>query len=171
MSISILKDPATQPTVLDDLQSIYWVLLYGSFRYFYNGATVDWRMFFERYEEKNKGFIGGRSKRLYFEGRGLENLRDFTSLALRRLIYAMETQWREYYGKEADLNDLYYDCSLKGPEVKPKDSDVRKLDEARMVKRREISEPSFWIALFDECLLADDPFPVWHEEVKAQGTY
>ena len=164
MSISILEDPTTQHTVFDDLQSIYWVLLYGSFRYFDNSLTVDWGMFFQRDEEENKAPVGGRSKRAYFQGKGLDHLRKFASPALRQLIRAMEINWCGYYGIEGDFRRAYDDASLKGPEVQPKDSVVRGLDDACKATRRKLSVPSFWTAIFDDHFQSDKPYLIWPDD-------
>lgn len=164
MSISILEDPATRHTVFDDLQSIYWVLLYGSFRYFDNSLTIDWSMFFDRSEEENKAPVGGHKKRAYFESRGIIKVRDFTSPALRQLIRAMEKKWCGYYGMEADFRLEYGDASLMGLDVQPEDSAVRRFNDARKATRQELSVPSFWTAIFDSHLQNDNPYKVWPDD-------
>ena len=67
MSIRILEDPTTRHTVLHDMESIHWVLLFGGYHYFDNDAVVVWGTFYEKAKRDDPYgpsiYVGGSSKR------------------------------------------------------------------------------------------------------------
>ncbi|KAI0702995.1 hypothetical protein BC835DRAFT_1410786 [Cytidiella melzeri] len=101
MSIAMLADPLKAHEALDDLESVFWALLYGAMHRFdhTNNATILIKMFDEKdptaLPDGSIAYIGGSGKRAAL-GKLHTGLR-FTSLPLQTLICRLANEWDDYY--------------------------------------------------------------------------
>ncbi|KIP08370.1 hypothetical protein PHLGIDRAFT_508988 [Phlebiopsis gigantea 11061_1 CR5-6] len=103
MSIGILQNPKKRHDVLDDYESLYWILQFGVMtRYLAEGAEPEMNIFDEmERNDANTHWIGGTKKLewvLTSEGRVIP----CTSAPLRQLVADMDAAWRRYYQLQAD---------------------------------------------------------------------
>lgn len=114
MSIDLLQKPETKiHDVLDDFESTYWILYYGTIKRFLRPDTHQLMNIFEEsvYDQK-RGWIGGSKKLewvLQSEGRVLECPWE----PLKRLLSDLDAAWCVYHalntnpeGRERELVDL-----------------------------------------------------------------
>ena len=97
MSIAMLEDPFKVHDILDDLESIFWSLLYGAIKYFSGAIKVDTKAFFFQSEVEINGklcLVGGDSKGRLLESAALTNMA-FDCAPLRELISHLSRVWRK----------------------------------------------------------------------------
>lgn len=135
MSILLLRNPKKQQDILDDIESVFWVIVYVAAKYFEGDIQLDMTVFDQRENCMIDGEVhpvGGR-KVHWLLFRSLEQLR-FTCEPLGELIRDLAHEWGRFY-----LLHWMFD--------ETEDSRV-----AFERKQDELSKPSFWIAKFDIAL-------------------
>ncbi|KIP08542.1 hypothetical protein PHLGIDRAFT_12541 [Phlebiopsis gigantea 11061_1 CR5-6] len=131
MSISLLSKPDKLHDITDDLESVYWVLLYGALKMFASADqdlplnVFDWHGI-----DRDGRRIGGRFKQAWIYNSDRLFALGLTSTALQELILESQRCWFMFYNVRDDL------MSLDGL------GDLRD----RMTKTLEQApDPSFWI--------------------------
>lgn len=179
MSVALLRDPTKAHDILDDIESSYWSLLYGALHKFNHQRDFDMEMFDEQKPDKRDGkvvYIGGKAKRNALGE--MPNLVSFSSVPLNTLILNMAEQFHEYYtleqsvrnnkakkladaqSEEAGDDDEPEATILREellPTVSPSHTKQKVVDDEKLEKQLEelhakLSQPSFWMAMFDDVL-------------------
>ena len=179
MSVALLRDPSKPHDILDDIESSYWSLLYGALHKFNHQRDFDMEMFDEQKPDKKDGkivYVGGKAKR---DALGeMPNLVSFNSVPLNTLILSMAEQFHEYYTLEQSVrnnkakkladtqseetgDDDEPEATILREEplppvshshTKQKVVDDEKLEKQLEELRAKLSQPSFWMAMFDHVL-------------------
>lgn len=164
MSIHQLKNSKHQHTVVDDLESVFWVLMWGALHYFKHAHPDEslLNMFGDielRSGETMATATGGYKKKEELVDRTLENLQ-FVSAPLNDLIVSLALEWVTIYNNETS----------RFPEV-------RKIAEA---KYNQLSDVGYMIEQFDAALARTDwptkdripdQFPVRSETLPSTGQH
>ena len=145
MSIAMLKDPLKGHTILDDMESMFWSMLYGAIRYIAGDITLSLEPFFQQQIETINGrlyLVGGDSKLLLLVVHKLINL-PFLCGPLRELISQLAVIWGNYYR-------AFHEKQAFGTEEYQAEYDRQ---------YQLLSKPSFWIAKFDAALAKEGWLP------------
>ena len=143
MSIAMLEDPFKTHDILDDLESIFWSILYGAIKYFSGTVTFDMKAFFSQSEIEINGrlhVVGGGMKKGLLESTSLTNI-PFDCAPLRELISHLSRVWRKYYRARVDVSEA------------PSNEEARQEYETQ---REKLSKPAFWLDIFDQLLKRSD---------------
>lgn len=144
MSIDLLNNPAKVHALIDDLESVYWVLLYGALHFFSHGnpTILLATNFFDDHavradRDGNLQDVGGKSKLDLLLNETFKDF-PFDCRPLRELVTKLSASWGEYYvtlqmAKFSDFGRSLYD------QVHARMSDV-----------------SYWIDIFTEALKSPD---------------
>ena len=139
MSIPLLRDPQKLHDLIDDLESVFWVLLYGALKRFVPPSQPSsMEMFEEERIGEDKYVVGGRQKNHCLAYGGMNDM-PFTNPALQTLIRECAARWNAYHraGEGA--------LGFRSPETKA--SIMALLDFA--------PQPSYWTERFDSALHTD----------------
>ncbi|KAI0090913.1 hypothetical protein BDY19DRAFT_663790 [Irpex rosettiformis] len=188
MSIEILKNPNALHSIMDEMQSIFWVLLYGTYRFFDNNADIIWDVFFDRKKKHVEGkeeFVGGNPKTFFFlqtdEFISHSRTNGITTRVLGDLVESMALHWQRYYyiqgwwpmhGEWRPLHggSAYHGLSdavravasfpLKGLRDGWTNEEIDRLPAVLEDIKEKLSKPQFWITIFDR-FLNDETLGVW----------
>ena len=128
MSIDLLTEPDTPHTILDDMESFFWVLMFMAIHYLPSGFRADsLQMFDECIHHPEHGHVGG-SQKIAFLFRSLK-AQSFPCVPLNSLVGDLWMFFREY----KDLREM------RKPEFSERHS-------------RLIEDPSEILAFFDTAL-------------------
>ncbi|KAI0090908.1 hypothetical protein BDY19DRAFT_663641 [Irpex rosettiformis] len=169
MSIEILRDPTTHHSVAHDIESIYWVLRYGSYHFFENSAKVPWDIFYEKNWVQPTGpYVGGKAKIVNLLEDNTCTGEGIATPALRTIIDRFGFEWYRYYhGNPLTKSKKKINSSTRP--ILPKELDELRLPEPfaplatlthaeteleRM--QTEHSKPQFWIDLFKQFIALND---------------
>ena len=160
MSIFMLGDPERQPSIIDDLQSLYWVLLYESIRRFCNNENFDWDVFSERRQycmfNGTQEYVGGGGKRRCITDGLLRSLATMQPTALRETIVKLNSMWKRYYDPDKELlrRATWGRWALDSDQLKTAPS-ICELQIQRNQAKQELSIPQLWLEVFDASLKLD----------------
>ncbi|KAI0090942.1 hypothetical protein BDY19DRAFT_932555 [Irpex rosettiformis] len=189
MSIEILRNPNVRHSIRDEMQSIFWVFLYGTFRFFDNNDAIIWDLFFDKKRKNVEGrveYFGGGAKRDFFLQAGdftEPNRTDgITTKALRDVVEAMALYWQYYYymegwwGMHGDWQPLHgnsarHDISatVRAAASIPLDGLLSERtastddNETGLLAddfKEMLSKPQTWITVFNRSL-KDEPAEIW----------
>ncbi|KAI0090924.1 hypothetical protein BDY19DRAFT_664127 [Irpex rosettiformis] len=166
MSIEILKNPTIQHSIVHDMESIYWVLRYGSYRFFENSGGMQWEIFSEKdWNEYSGSYVGGKGKNVSLLDD--DNGEGITTPALRTIIDRFGFEWCQYYHDPIVIYLKSHHPSTRP--VLPKELDELRLPELLAPEdtisyimtrlepiRMERSKPQFWIDLFKQFIALND---------------
>lgn len=138
MSCHLLQNPDKSHRLVDDLESVFWVLLWAMMeRFALPGQVLPIQVFEEVEFDKHLRTVGGESKQKMILSGNLLHLR-FSSKALEKLLKLCNTCWQKYHYVRSYPDDEYY-----GPDA------GKILEDAAL--------PSFWLAQLKSVL--DDRSP------------
>lgn len=96
MSIPLLRDPERLHDLVDDLESHFWVSIYGALTRFLRGGPERWMaMFNEESTDKKGRVVGGSDKYAALWSTELHREK-YTCPALQQLILTCTVSWMEY---------------------------------------------------------------------------
>ena len=98
LSIGLLKNSKKPHTILDDLESFLWVLMYMGLHYLEHTFYSEIQMFDEYGPGPDGGAIGGSKKRDFLE----TPTGKFASEPFQRLVTNLSFIFRTYHRKRAD---------------------------------------------------------------------
>ncbi|KIP01982.1 hypothetical protein PHLGIDRAFT_122872 [Phlebiopsis gigantea 11061_1 CR5-6] len=142
MSLCLLENPTKIHDVADDLESVFWVMTYGSLKRFARSNQAQLMRFFDyqTVDPENGQKVGGQLKEGCIFGPRLRNIA-FTSDSLQDLIHKAKLTWFGYY------------TILQGN----MDLDSSPLTKGIMLEQHEQAKrPAFWVDLFAKALHAHD---------------
>ena len=97
MSALLLQEPDKVHTIVDDLESVFWVLVYGALRRF---AEPDQYLPMELFDEvkydRAGRRLGGTTKQVYVICGNLLRLK-FSARPLQKLVHECNECWSEYH--------------------------------------------------------------------------
>ncbi|KAI0089478.1 hypothetical protein BDY19DRAFT_105654 [Irpex rosettiformis] len=111
MSIAMLKNPGKAHTILDDFESVFWVLIYIAMHHFKHKNTGDVLIkIFDDYDEvlRSDGtvkLVGGKLKRDALSSIASDGLK-FSTVPLRVLICRLANEWNRYYKLVNSVDEL-----------------------------------------------------------------
>ena len=96
MSIPLLRDPDRLHDLVDDLESLFWVLVYGALKRFVRGdPRYSMRMFDGETRDEMGRLVGGVQKySALWSGAFLRQ--EYVCPSLQRLIHVCAARWNEY---------------------------------------------------------------------------
>jgi hypothetical protein len=158
--------PSKVHDICDDFQSVFWVILYISFRYFQHAARrgfiEDWNDMFveQRHSQLSRinpipAWIGGRLKREFMINNRASDIA-FTSGPLQTLVEEMTYGWAEY----AELYDRLHLPLLS----KVFRNDL--IAELQIFKE-QLSESDYWVDMLHKALHAEG----WTEDALKKEKY
>ena len=139
MSIALLQDPEKLHDLLDDLESVFWVMVCCALEWFLRpNQTRPMSMFEEEKVDEEGRTIGGDGKYVALWSGSLK-LKTFTCPSLQRLVYDCAQRWGEFHLARQD------------------DPSIAKLgSEGMMEKLKEMldlaPQPVFWQRIFTSAL-------------------
>jgi hypothetical protein len=140
MSIRMLKDPRSPHELFDDLESVYWTMLYGALHRFRHSQKIDMDMFSQASFRKEGVFSGGNDKLLALLM--MNSLLTFECRPLKALFVSLSKTLYAYY---TALFDLAYVEECAALDAGHKDSDpTREAQAAVDFHYQKLSKPSFW---------------------------
>ncbi|KAI0079083.1 hypothetical protein K474DRAFT_1618198 [Panus rudis PR-1116 ss-1] len=111
MSSELLIHPEKNNDIFDDLESMFWVLVYTAAQYFKHMGWFPMHIFRERLEQQGRDNTGGSGKRDFLiEGRTRAK---FCCPGLQDTIESLLNVWRQYHQREGDA----YTLLKEDPEV------------------------------------------------------
>lgn len=144
MSFVLLSDPNKIHDLLDDLESLFWVYVWGAAQYV--GTDAEFTLAIKDFDDKSlrtvKGktqFYGGAKKATMLREMAFANI-PFTCAPLKDLIATLSREWVYFHRAREDL-------LVPGG---------RAAELAWEAKQKQLIDPSFWIAKFDDVLKRDD---------------
>ncbi|KAI0752274.1 hypothetical protein BC629DRAFT_1214987 [Irpex lacteus] len=143
LSIDILQDPSKPFEIMDDLQSLFWVLLYICMRFFDDDSpeSIDLQTILLQRERAivngRTECLGGSMKVDFLLDRQFEDL-TFTSSRMEELMKTMAIKWKKYYRLWEAIDHASCKEGLASATTK-----------FRQYKT-QMSEPQLWIDLLDE---------------------
>lgn len=110
MSIGLLDDPDKLHDVEDDLEAVFWVLLYCALKRFAPPCpSLPISAFADQWEDINGRLVGGYEKLTLLQRRFYKDV-EFRSPAFRNMIHDMAETWKTYHlslsGTEASTAEL-----------------------------------------------------------------
>ncbi|KAI0089409.1 hypothetical protein BDY19DRAFT_102256 [Irpex rosettiformis] len=180
MSIALLRNSDKANDILDDFESLFWVLLYGALYCFDYGVTeksqLDMTMFDDRVPMHHTGckaYLGGNKKWLALSG--IADWLTFSSPPLDNLIKNIAAEFQAYYNLQqfcgvdtlavpdvssqapSRLTGVLVETMPDIPDLEEQPEFMREKDKAELLKqyeelRAKLSRPSFWIAVFNSAL-------------------
>lgn len=182
MSIALLKDGKKPHDILDDFESVYWTLVFGSLHWFTydkkEGCLLDMAMFDEQMVLPSGHSFGGRAK--LFALAEIHKWVTFKCSPLQELIFKIASELDTYYSllskcdesqtspTAADTNTqthIHPDSEedfvqhRRAPPVpsQPRDSDAKIAQNKQIQKqyeeqRAKLMQPSTWTSWFDDAL-------------------
>lgn len=170
MSIGLLEDPNKPHEILDDLEALFWSLLYATLHRFEHKSKFNMDIFNWYEPEQSDGrytgrIVGGEPKRTALEKMG-EKV-EFTCKPLDTLIATLALELQDYY-LYSSRAVLYKKLSA----ADPSNPQLTKKYDAMCTSRDEqhdmLSKPSFWRARFKEAL---DRKKEWVKDVSPYEKY
>lgn len=159
MSIALLRDLNKSHELLDDLEAIFWTLLYAALHQFKHTGTFHMDIFNwwgneHRWDNTPSGRVTGgalKNDALPRIGRTFE----FVCSPLQNLIKDLSRAWRDYYRAVDDLSGLEGDLAKNVREAET-ESDIDEYLRSSVEAAREdfkalhakLSKPSYWRAYF-----------------------
>ncbi|GJE92001.1 hypothetical protein PsYK624_081540 [Phanerochaete sordida] len=135
MSASMLENTSKINEIIDDLESILWVLLYGALHHFgAPGQDVPEVLFDYQNFDKDGSMIGGLTKKVYLLSDDVDRLA-YTDAVLQELILHVTRSWSEYHAARAT-----------GSVVRGKEQ----AEAAALLARA--SQPKYWVDMFAKAL-------------------
>lgn len=151
MSIPLLENPKKVHDIVDDLQSIFWVLIYGALKHFtLPDQSLPMEVFSHQTIDRKGRRFGGRWKLSSIALGSFRNL-DYSSAALKNLVSKSDLVWRDYH---AGINGARQFASDE------------KLHAEIMEGMESAKKPSFWVEAFATALSELD---AEHELQRAEG--
>lgn len=136
MSIALLQDPDKIHELVDDLEAVFWVLVYAAFKRFLLPGDIPPMLVFDHEETRSDGRrVGGSFKKTCLFSRQLEGY-ELTSASVHKLVLQASIHWFKYH---VNLTGAPWMKAALGP---PEDSATYDL----------IGKPAFWVELFDSAL-------------------
>ncbi|KAI0090916.1 hypothetical protein BDY19DRAFT_663841 [Irpex rosettiformis] len=171
LSIEHLEDPSKTHDIMDDLQTLFWVLLWTVIHHFDSSSSAtsfNPEIFSEKHSVLIDGKsqdIGGRMKRQFLvKGHEILDLVEpIQSASLMWLLTKMSTHWGQYYRLKAKLagveirgvqNALCLAKTRAGPSLPASEEQVSAAREFAG-KYVEVSDPEFWIGMCTEAIAMD----------------
>lgn len=139
MSIPLLRDPEKLHDLVDDLESLFWVLIYGTAKRFLQpGQRFDKDMFDQQTKDTKGRTVGGARKHTALLGGWLLKTR-CTCTALQQLMFQCGKRWLEYHMYKQEWPPL----------------DEKTKEELKGIPSL-VSDPSFWMEKFASALRQTD---------------
>ncbi|KAI0089418.1 hypothetical protein BDY19DRAFT_942281 [Irpex rosettiformis] len=186
MSIALLRDSNKAHEILDDFESLFWVLVYGALHYFDYKIGKNQPFSLEMFEERvpvhqadRELYVGGDKKMTALEM--ITTWVTFTSLPLHKLIDDVAAEFLAYYRLKHESRDTSsHTRTQTAPQSQPAGAHVKKrptrarpdlsqrLERAAKKKdraealreyeelRAKMSKASYWSDIFDEALASGD---------------
>jgi hypothetical protein len=151
MSIRLLTNPRTPHELFDDLESVYWTMLYGAFHRFRHKRRINMNMFSDTHFEQDGDITGGDLKlsALLTIGSSLT----FECRPLNVLFLSLSMALRAYYLAFFEASDE--ECDTLDPVHKDSDP-VREAQAAVDFHYQRLSKPSFWREELKSALSMED---------------
>lgn len=140
MSIHILETPDRRHTVLDDIESVYWLLLYCALHWLsHDNSTFDMDLFDEQRSRQRRTeapiIFGGRSKKTFLINKEFLEL-TFKSNPLNILLQELAREFRAIYWAE----------TAEEPEIQAR----------AQVASQKLEDVSLVLNLFEKAIRSDD---------------
>ncbi|KAI0682853.1 hypothetical protein BC835DRAFT_1524433 [Cytidiella melzeri] len=178
MSVGMLRNSTKPHEILDDLESMYWTMLYGALhRFKHSGRMFDMSILTEsRKATRSDGtseVVGGRLKRAALSE--MFELLDFNCKPLNRLLFRLARSLHRYYTAQQDLNQAEYAALDDDPEFKKLFLEVPAARKALQDQHEKVSKPSSWREEIATALARTDwiddavetsPYPIPKEDVE-----
>lgn len=161
MSIALLKDPSKAHEILDDLEALFWTLLYAALNRFEHTSSFNMSIFNDHDFEVVNGIptgriVGGKKKKDALDD--ISVTVEFTSQPLQSLITTLSEALSEYYQYRRAAN-----ARKKVADKNPNNAAAKRSYDAALKQLNErhatLSKPSYWRELFKEELEKKDAWP------------
>ena len=170
LSIERLEDPSKLYDLVDELQGLFWVLLWTvAHRFdFSDFVSVILEMFTEKHEAKIDGelsYVGGRMKKQFLLQHEIDQFVDSMECkSLAWLLTTMATHWGEYYHLKVMLakaqirgasNALCLAQAVPGVS-QPASREQVETAHRFATKHKSVSDPKFWISILNKAISMDE---------------
>ncbi|KAI0804831.1 hypothetical protein BC629DRAFT_1591058 [Irpex lacteus] len=171
MSIALLEDPDKPHELIDDLEALFWTLVYAALHRFRHKSRISTRFFHSYWDEqRNDGVLTGRRIGGDLKREALPDLVckvTFDCEPLDSLIDDLAIKLNGYYHLKSDV--LILKSRMKW---NPKEAaDIEKRYESARAsleaQQAQLNQPSFWRAYFSEALQRND----WVDDVSEKVIY
>lgn len=142
MSVPLLSVPSRLHDIADDLESVFWVLMFGALKYYAAPGQHFPSYLFNHYRTDGQGCrVGGLHKEDWVRDRGIIDKLRLTSEILHALIYKCCASWFLHYSV------------FRFPSGS---DDIAYFDVAYLSKAGLVADPSFWIEKYSAALSSVD---------------
>jgi hypothetical protein len=152
MSIRLLQNPRTPHELFDDLESVYWTMLYGAFHRFRHSQRIEMDMFSETSFEEDDNVAGGDRKLLSLLMMG--SLLTFECEPLNTLFASLSMALYDYYSAFFKLNAIKKRAALNRGHKNP--GLAREAQAAVDFHYQKLNKPSFWREELKDVLSMED---------------
>ncbi|KAI0690210.1 hypothetical protein BC835DRAFT_1417939 [Cytidiella melzeri] len=178
MSIGMLKNPRKPQELLDDLEAMFWSMLYGALhRFDHTGRKFNMSIFTEsRYDTLDDGtsvVVGGDLKSAFLADSA--KLPNFKCKPFNRLISALAGALSRYYAAISDVVRAEKNALAADDTELDLDDEVIAARKALHDQHEQVSSPSFWREEMAKALaknnwiddaLEESPYPVQNEDAE-----
>ncbi|THH26847.1 hypothetical protein EUX98_g7338 [Antrodiella citrinella] len=157
LSVGLLQDPKKPHTIVDDMESFFWVLVYMALHYLPNTYGADVVAMFDERSLSTLGARGGKYKRLFvITGKKSLYAGKFRCLPLQALITSLQKFFRTYHdGAPLSHESVREEDDVEDVVGSEGGDSVGEDDEDEIVDDEEDAEDAEWLYLHNR--LIDDP--------------